>query len=289
MKLYRTNAFFYLSVFLLGILLLVGCGGGTSGTDAGGSTSFRSTISGALEDEAGNGISKASILLENTDDRTTTANDGSFEISAVISSEPLALTVRTTSGQGGSVDIGTLSPDAPNAVVILILDQSGNIRVRSIQISPLPTPTPGAGPPAEAPTPPLGPTTPPPTPRPISEASLQIEVTVVEPNNSPIPNMQVSIGSLGAETNSAGLAALAIRYRGGPIRINLALGDFRGFSVVGRLPIEDALVRITLEAQTTESVNSPNGCSPAGGGAGRPKPGCRLKAKTRDVTRVPRG
>jgi hypothetical protein len=112
---------------------------------------------------------------------------------------------------------------------------------------------------------------------------------VVEPNNSPIPNMQVSIGSLGAETNSAGLATLAVRYRGGPIRINLTLGDFRGFSVLGRLPIENALVQITIEAEIVQGVGSPSGCSPVGGSVKRPKPGCTFKPKVRGVTRVPRG
>jgi hypothetical protein len=273
-------------------LLFFGCGGGTSGTDGGGS--FRSTISGSLEDEEGKGIAQASVLLENTADSGTTGADGSFSISADISSEPLALTVRTQDGQGGSVDLGTLSPETPNAFVILILDQSGNIRVRSIQVTPLPTPTPAPSPtPSGIERPPpqstASPTTPPPT-----EATLFFEIRVQDREGDPRSGVLVSVENSAATTNVAGLATFSVNYEGGSIRIVFAQGDFGGTVLLGRIPIQNARIEITIEISSDvepQSPANPNGkCSLRGDGSGapKPKPGCTLKPKVKSKNRTPR-
>lgn len=280
-----------LALFISLLTIITGCGGGTRGTDDGGS--FRSTISGVLQDESGQGTPAATILLENTGDSATTGSDGSFELSAVVREEPLALSVRTSTGVEGSVDIGTVTEDSPTVYVVLVLDQSGNLRVRSIELTPLPpTPTPAPG---FAPSPDTTPTPSPTQPSgQLQQASIQFLITTVaEANGAPFEGVGVSIGSKSGTTDSSGVATVTIKYNGGSIRINLQRGDFVGYVVLSQIPVEDAIVRVTIAIEGRSPINTRPGpvssCSPLlpSGADDQPRRGCRLSTRVEEISRTP--
>ena len=119
----REFQIFLVSLFLL---LLSGCGGGSSGTAVGGSGDLR-LFSGIVVSADGKTVSAAQVNLLNTDDTTTTDEAGAFELSTSFVETNTTFEVKSPTGQNATVDVTSPDPNQKNVdLSILFNAAAGN-------------------------------------------------------------------------------------------------------------------------------------------------------------------
>lgn len=137
-----------ISLVILLSSLVIGCGGGTSGTDGGGLT----RIAGTLVDSSGSGISGAVVIVEQTGDATQTGQEGSFSLDTVVMDGQVTFLVEDGVSQASST-VYDLPPNPEKITVALQLDAPTNelssevvdVKPRRKTPTPKPTPTPTQG------------------------------------------------------------------------------------------------------------------------------------------------
>lgn len=106
-------------------LLVIGCGGGTSGTDTGGMT----TVRGRLFEQDGTAINGASVTVEESGDASTTNQLGQFEIPTQLPSQTLSFSV-----QAGDVLATSETTQLPANPEIVDVELQADLSAQTVEV-----------------------------------------------------------------------------------------------------------------------------------------------------------
>lgn len=125
-------------IIILAIILLSGCGGGTIGTDSGGTTK----VAGEIVTSNGEKVPGASVTIAESGDQAITDQDGQFEIDTPITQSTVTFLVEVDGVSLSSLisDV-PLDPEKLAVVLELNLDEL-SVVVASSEVTPRSSPTP---------------------------------------------------------------------------------------------------------------------------------------------------
>lgn len=143
-------------VLILVTAVLVGCGGGTTGTDGGG---VNVRFSGTVSNTIGNPVENATVVIEESGDAAQTDNQGRFEIQTNLDSSEATLRIITADTEGVT-HIQNIPSVESNVAIIVEFDlESGGIILENVEVevqeieTPVPVETQGDTGPSATPTP----------------------------------------------------------------------------------------------------------------------------------------
>ena len=133
MKLLLPNIFRSITLALLVSVLLLGCGGGTTGTGSTGASDFRGRI--ALDN--GTPLSGVEVTVSETGESAITDENGNFQFEATFTGAEVNLFLET-SGLQGTLNLGEI-PDNSIVEVDIVVGIQGNtitITLNSLTVTP---------------------------------------------------------------------------------------------------------------------------------------------------------
>jgi|GEM_PF-5147555 len=226
-------------------LALAGCGGGTTGTGEPGTP----RIQGVLIEPDGSPIAEAQVVISQSGDSATTDSEGRFEIVTSLSGPRATLMVQRGSTVA-AVDIeGIPAGESIVKVVLELNQQTGVIILAAVNITPVGSPTPAQGPPANT-------ATPSPTGTADGDSSGQkpgtgrsiFQGTAWLSNGQPAWGALIRIVRTGvqAPTNQNGFFRINTPSVSGAVRIAVRYGNFQGYVTVPNVPRQDVVVTMQI-------------------------------------------
>lgn len=214
------------------LLLLVGCGGGTTGTGGTGSSDYN----GRVLTDAGSPVSGALVTLLESGDSSSTDSNGSFSIPSDIDAPSVTLLVESEANQGQVVVDELPSGPKEVSVEVTINRASREVKLTSKRVRPKSTPTPISGSsavPTESPTIPSGTPIPGSTPT-VNPSPTPNDTQSPSPTETPVPKPKtVFRGKIRTNTPSlltGAIVGIAARQKRSAVASD---GSFR-FSVNAR-------------------------------------------------------
>jgi hypothetical protein len=227
--------FLCLYLMLTFILLALGCGGGTVGTDDGATL----RVSGTVADVSGAALANALVIVESTGDSSRSDDQGRFEISTSQVAQSRFRIDTIVAGQEISLSSNIVVFDSAldsQRVEITVSVDNASVTVEDINVRPVqPTPTPGS--PRNQPTPVQSP------------ASRSILSGVVRNQFSqPVKGVELTLEGERSSTFSAGDSSFELNFLSTRTRIGLLLkyqGRRARISLSG-LPSTPSLIKLKL-------------------------------------------
>lgn len=239
----RNLAIHHSIVSLLLILLFVGCGGGTSGTDGGQTV----RILGSLVNQNSSPLPAATVTVLDSGESTQTDASGAFALETP--STP-SLTVEVVTGQlRFQSTIGDLDPNSPEITLTIQIDtERGTISIENVSIKPNPTPS---APPASAPASPA------PTPAPSTKSPSTILGTIINKQDLPVAGVTVRLlgSNVSTTTDSTGAFRIESVVRDSQVRLRISTGSNSGTVTIGGLPSEPFTLTVTLRFGSNPTRN----------------------------------
>lgn len=257
-----TRRTFLRSICAILVLLLTGCGGGTSGTDGGSSV----RIGGIIQDTSGAPLSGVQVVVDESGDSDKTDNQGAFLIETVIPTSSATLRIAAGTTEGSTVVHDIPTDGSAIAVSVTIDPGSGSIEVTEISVVPIEEPT-IAPTPATSRTPQAAPpsvtSSPTPTPTAAPRTDSVLEGTILIFNGKPLSGAFVTLMEEDATSITSQSGYFRFRYPAGARTLHLDIRSDvgRGIITLSRLPTEPRRISVTIEVSQVldpGSENEPN-------------------------------
>ncbi len=244
---------------VVSLLLLVGCGGGSSGTDSGG---VRSIVAGRVVTSSQLPLSGATVSLEQSGDSATTDSNGTFRIDTYFSANGFTLRIV---GNGLDNSVKVEATPLPSRVINVFLQadiDKNSIELLSISVEPIADaePTPDSGDPHDGDV-----STPPVVGAPLPTSSPPHSVfkgTLVYRDNEPVIGAVIMVEEISEHdrTDSRGTFSIKTPVISGNVTLRVTLGSFSNW--VQLLNIPERPVIVTMKLRLSLPSSDPQGMPP---------------------------